>query len=1061
VNKKPFDAVRAWVVSKTDGVLHIRIYCQHSDSAKSISKDKIRVELLNHGCDPNAAPNLVAAFGLSKNGTIIGTFPNHIRIDKLTYGQTVNLFLEDYSIFHRYELQVTVGKNRTTLLNVNPSGILRLKDELKAAKFDVSVTKFFTTPESDKIRVEIQVNLLSPVLLDHLNCTRGSLELIPTWNPANKKTFSQRRYPALFDFTAPKALKSLDFKTTLVVGENMRSTIMRIPNPHFEKIVIEFDNATGMLSWGFVSAELRPAVKEYVVLVSFEDTGCGTTENLTLNYLAALNCTKTGGCTTHLWSVEQLLNKRDILAKYTITIIPKYFSFDDNQPVFGTPSQLMFTYGVQGHSTIALTTQSSDPRSQIVNLQPFRKASCENVKAEEMDATFKLTAYAMLAQGKVEMPLEGVEYKKLIPNNYGIGGTYKVCNLQPGREYKIKGFLNYPGPLSDLESAEMTFTTPDEILVGEDYAHKDIGSSLLVNCSAAAGTDPKFQKDVRWLRAEGEPMPEGVFSRTAASPDANGFLTASLSIPHVDDIHAGVYCCSPEPPVEHFYGKPSRCAEFRLIVNDLKLDRYELEANPGMAVSVTCSTKRDGNLQWRGPDGKVVAETHHTAASNETGGMQSLNLLLPEVTKKNIGEYQCWLQPTEGEGREPKMFTLHLKEFLNVGIDVFPPVNKFTLIESGSSFYNYNPFGTFYRSTTSKRLLRQHSPLSFPATALTVKQPAISADTLRFGEIATLTCAPLIAGTGTKRLRWYRYGPEESSEVVLEAVTTTVDRLQEVVEETNASNEMILRVRLTPASKGRYVCAAFPEELSHLANEEQLPRKILLQHALQHTSADISYHSAVEISGPSQLGDGGELSLRCIGYPSLPDERLEWAFKESAKEPAYVFDDVAQNSFPPADKERILHIMSCFRLNLTKTVATWPGAEGQTPQPTSHGLYSPDEIEISITEKFMKDPVCQGAVGQLVCQYRRRNIPLPSSSSASAVAMLPEFGPQLRARQSSFPTAEKVIPLDVIRDAFSDHGIQGSSLKQTTEDNGSVLFYRHQTVAYVLFLVISAAFHFV
>lgn len=55
-----------------------------------------------------------------------------------------------------------------------------------------------------------------------------------------------------------------------------------------------------------------------------------------------------------------------------------------------------------------------------------------------MDATFLLTAYAMLAQGKVEMPLEGVEYKKLFPNNYGIGGTYKVCNLQPGREYKIK-----------------------------------------------------------------------------------------------------------------------------------------------------------------------------------------------------------------------------------------------------------------------------------------------------------------------------------------------------------------------------------------------------------------------------------------------------------------------------------------------------------------------------------------------------------------------------------------------------------------------------------------------
>lgn len=106
--------------------------------------------------------------------------------------------------------------------------------------------------------------------------------------------------------------------------------------------------------------------------------------------------------------------------------------------------------------------------------------------------------------------------------------------------------------------------------------------------------------------------------------------------------------------------------------------------------------------------------------------------------------------------------------------------------------------------------------------------------------------------------------------------------------------------------------------------------------------------------------------------------------------------------------------MSCFRLNLTKAVATWPGAEGRNPHPTRRQLYSPDELEIGITKKFMEDPVCQGAVGQLVCQYQRRNTFL-SSSSASAVAMLPEFGPHPRARQSSFPTAEKTIPLDVIR----------------------------------------------
>lgn len=73
---------------------------------------------------------------------------------------------------------------------------------------------------------------------------------------------------------------------------------------------------------------------------------------------------------------------------------------------------------------------------------------------------------------------------------------------------------------------------------------------------------------------------------------------------------------------------------------------------------------------------------------------------------------------------------------------------------------------------------------------------------------------------------------------------------------------------------------------------------------------------AIEISNPSKLGDSEELSLRCTGYPSLPDERLEWAFKDFAKEPAYVFDGIAQSSFTLAGKEVVipLHFVLILRL---------------------------------------------------------------------------------------------------------------------------------------------------
>ncbi len=91
-----------------------------------------------------------------------------------------------------------------------------------------------------------------------------------------------------------------------------------------------------------------------------------------------------------------------------------------------------------GHSILTTDKRATSPTSHTVTLLPFRKAPCEAAKADDMDATFEITAYALLTSGKVEMPLEGVEFSKVWPSDHNVGGIYKVDNLLPGRQYKIR-----------------------------------------------------------------------------------------------------------------------------------------------------------------------------------------------------------------------------------------------------------------------------------------------------------------------------------------------------------------------------------------------------------------------------------------------------------------------------------------------------------------------------------------------------------------------------------------------------------------------------------------------
>ncbi|KAH9279454.1 hypothetical protein ECG_07814 [Echinococcus granulosus] len=188
-------------------------------------------------------------------------------------------------------------------------------------------------------------------------------------------------------------------------------------------------------------------------------------------------------------------------------------------------------------------------------------------------------------------------------------------------------------------------------------------------------------------------------------------------------------------------------------LDDLKLARYGLEANRGKVVSVTHFVKREGNLQWRGPNGEVVAQTHHTAASNETGG-----------------------------GAEPESFTIR------------------------------------------GRLLRKHSPSSLSSYSAGCKATSISADRMRFSEIAILTCAPPTAAMGTRPWRWHSYTLEESSRAVLEAVTATANGLQEVIGGADAHMRWFSMSVSHPPRRDA-VCAELTEEVYRLINEAYLPQK--------------------------------------------------------------------------------------------------------------------------------------------------------------------------------------------------------------------------------------------
>ncbi len=86
-----------------------------------------------------------------------------------------------------------------------------------------------------------------------------------------------------------------------------------------------------------------------------------------------------------------------------------------------------------------------------------------------------------------------------------------------------------------------------------------------------------------------------------------------------------------------------------------------------MAVSVTCSTKRKGELFWRHANGELAENTEYTPATTTNGdgeaeNIQRLTIFIPEVNGRTVGDYQCQFHPAEGEKRAPETFSLRMKQ---------------------------------------------------------------------------------------------------------------------------------------------------------------------------------------------------------------------------------------------------------------------------------------------------------------------------------------------------------------------------------------------------------------
>ncbi|VDN15474.1 unnamed protein product [Dibothriocephalus latus] len=95
----------------------------------------------------------------------------------------------------------------------------------------MNLRKLDVLEATQEMKLQLEVSLNSPFILDQLNCSTSTLKLVPDWLPEDAEATVFSTSPVYFDFMAPADIASLDFRLVFTFDETVREIPLRLPNP--------------------------------------------------------------------------------------------------------------------------------------------------------------------------------------------------------------------------------------------------------------------------------------------------------------------------------------------------------------------------------------------------------------------------------------------------------------------------------------------------------------------------------------------------------------------------------------------------------------------------------------------------------------------------------------------------------------------------------------------------------------------------------------------------------------------------------------------------------------